>query len=48
LALFGDFGDVLTEPDWETATGFAGQPDTVELIEFASRAYDLTWATVSG
>ena len=41
LALFGDFGDLLTDTSLDTVTGFTGQVDTAGLLEFASRSYDI-------
>ena len=40
LRLFGDFGEVLTEPDWDTVTGFTGKVDTAGLTEFVTRSFD--------
>ncbi len=40
LALFGDFGDLLTTPKQDTITGFTGKIATAGLVEFASRTYD--------
>ncbi len=41
LALYGDFGDLLTDTSQDTVTGFTGQVDTAGLLEFASRSYDI-------
>ena len=44
LRLFGDFGEELTSPGWDTVAGFTGAVDAGTgggaLVEFASRAYD--------
>ena len=45
LALYGDFGDLLTTrkpatSKTDTVTGFTGQVETAGLLEFASRTYD--------
>ncbi len=40
LQLFGDFGDVLTDPKTDTLTGFTGKIETAGLVEFASRTFD--------
>ncbi len=41
LRLFGDFGEELTEPGWDTVTGFTGKVDTAGLTEFVTRSYDV-------
>ncbi len=40
LALYGDFGDSLTDPKTATVTGFTGKTETAGLVEFAARSYD--------
>ena len=40
LRLFGDFGEVLTEPSWDTVTGFTGKVETAGLTEFVTRSFD--------
>ena len=40
LTWFGDFGDTLSEPEWDTVTSFTGHVETAGLVEFATRTYD--------
>jgi len=40
LAWFGDFGDTLSAPSWDTVTSFTGHVDTAGLVEFATRTFD--------
>jgi len=40
LAWFGDFGDTLSAPEWDTVTSFTGHVETAGLVEFATRTYD--------
>jgi len=40
LAWFGDFGDTLSAPEWDTVTSFTGHVETAGLTEFATRTYD--------
>gem|GEM_PF-1583984 len=40
LTWFGDFGDTLSAPEWDTVTSFTGHVETAGLVEFATRTYD--------
>ncbi len=40
LTWFGDFGDTLSAPGWDTVTSFTGRVETAGLVEFATRTYD--------
>ncbi len=40
LTWFGDFGDTLSAPAWDTVTSFTGHVETAGLVEFATRTYD--------
>ena|GEM_PF-5385421 len=40
LTWFGDFGDTLSAPAWDTVTSFTGHVETAGLVEFATRSYD--------
>jgi RHS repeat-associated protein len=42
LTWFGDFGDTLSAPEWDTVTSFTGHVETAGLVEFATRTYDPT------
>ncbi len=40
LTWFGDFGDTLSAPAWDTVASFTGHVETAGLVEFATRTYD--------